>query len=53
MIWNVKSGRICTLKKIHIYSKKVNTSNVVYWDNWKYFKGLCCKKNPLYEISKM
>ncbi len=35
--WNRKSKKIYTLRKIHIYSTMLNTKNVIYWGNYKYF----------------
>ncbi len=35
--WNVESGRIYTLWKIHIYSTMINTNHVIYWGNYVYF----------------
>ncbi len=33
-------------QKNHIYSTKVNTNNVNYWGNQKYFKKHVAKKIP-------
>jgi len=54
--WNIKIGKICTFKFFHIYSKNIDTSNVVYWGNCKYFKKHVAKKiaskNPFMKKSK-
>jgi hypothetical protein len=34
-----------TFLEIHIYPKKFNTSNVIYWGNFKYFKNMLQKKS--------
>jgi len=44
------------ISKIHIYSKKVNTSNVIYWGYCKYFKEHVAKtffKKSINENVKM
>jgi hypothetical protein len=32
------------LQRIHIYSKRVNTSNIIHWGTFQYFKKHVAKK---------
>jgi hypothetical protein len=43
-------------KSVH-FRKKINTTDIIYWGNFKYFKEHVAKKknsnNPFYEKAKM